>query len=116
MSGAGNQRETMLRAGSHHVFLIALFLHSEDGDDIPSKRLLTFNGVNDIMSQQAAVSITIAAGTSNPTFNVCVPVRMYVQPPSPLREMVARQAWSRRSNKNKAFQDSHTPNQRKSTN
>jgi hypothetical protein len=47
-------------------FLLGLF-DSEDGGDVPPKHLLTFNGLQGVLSQNIVLFITTAVRISNPT-------------------------------------------------
>jgi hypothetical protein len=43
------------------------FFGHEDGDDVPPKRRLTFNGLSGVISQKIELFITTAVRNSDPT-------------------------------------------------
>jgi hypothetical protein len=51
----------------HAGILLGLFFDPEDGSDVPPTRRLTFFGLDGIISQNVALSITTAVRISNPT-------------------------------------------------
>jgi hypothetical protein len=66
----------------HAGFLLGLFFDPEDGDDVPLKPRLIFNGLHGVISQKIVFFITTAVRTSNPTYYKFLYdkiVRTYVQ-------------------------------------